>query len=128
MAFSTEPIEWERHQRWFEKKLADPDTFIYIAVQDDEPVGQIRFDVVSDSDAEVDVHTKPGLRGKGLGTRIISSGVAQLFADSSVNTVHAIVKPVNSKSRRAFEKAGFEEVEKTIVGGEECFHFIRKLA
>ena len=68
MAFSSEPIELEGHKNWLEKKLKDPNTHIYIAMQDNEPVGQILFDAVSDSDAEVDVHTKPGLRGKGCGT------------------------------------------------------------
>ncbi len=128
MAFSSEPIEWEGHKKWFEKKLRDPNTQIYIAMQDDEPVGQVRFDVVSKFDVEIDVHTKPGLRGKGLGTQIISLGVARFLDDSSKNTIHAVIKLENAKSRRAFEKAGFEEVEKKLVNGQECFHMVAKRA
>jgi UDP-2,4-diacetamido-2,4,6-trideoxy-beta-L-altropyranose hydrolase len=128
MAFASDPIEWEEHKRWFEKRLRDPNTQIYVAVQDSEPVGQIRFDVVSDSAAEVDVHTKPGLRGKGLGTQIISLGVTHFFTKSSVQTIHAIIKPENAKSRRAFEKAGFKEVQKKLVNGQECFYMVKERA
>ena len=128
MAFASDPIEWDVHKSWFEKSLRNPNTQIYVAVQDSKLVGQIRFAVVSDSTAEVDVHTKAGLRGNGLGTQIILLGVTHFFTKSSVQTIHAIIKPENAKSRRAFEKVGFIEVQKKLVNGQECFHMVKERA
>ena len=128
MAFNSDPIEWDGHKKWFEKRLQDPNTQIYVAVQHSKMVGQIRFTVINDSNAEVDVHTKARLRGNGIGTQIISKGIAHFFAKSSVQTIHAIIKSENTKSRRAFEKAGFKEVEKKLVNGQECFHMAKERA
>ena len=40
-AFDEVPIDWETHERWFQRRLADPGTTIYLAVDPgtDEPVG-----------------------------------------------------------------------------------------
>ena len=47
-SFSSETIPWETHKTWFTKKLANPDCYIYIAIDENEkPVGQIRFDLIS---------------------------------------------------------------------------------
>ena len=126
MAFDSDPIEWDGHKRWFEKCLRDPNTQIYVAVQNSKLVGQIRFDIVNNRTAVVDVHTKSGLRGNGLGTQIISLGVTHFFMKSSVQTIHAIIKQENAKSRRAFEKVGFVEVQKKLVMGQECFHMVKE--
>lgn len=128
MAFSSEAIEWEVHIKWLEKKIKDPDAYIYIAIEDNEPVGQIRFDIINNFEANVDIHTKPGMRGKGIGSRIIALGVNRFFSDSRVNAVHAVIKQENSKSRGAFQKAGFEDAQKKSINGEECFFMIKKRA
>ena len=128
MAFDSDPIEWDGHKKWFEKCLQDPNTQIYVAVQDSKLVGQIRFTVINDSIAEVDVHTKAGLRGNGLGTQIISLGVTHFFTKSSVQTIHAIIMSENTKSRRAFKKVGFIEVQKKLINGQECFHMAKERA
>lgn len=120
MAFSSNPIDWASHIKWLEKKLSDPNAYIYIAIEDNEPIGQIRFDIINDTEAQVDIHTKPGMRGKGVGSRIITSGVSRFFSDSRVNTVHAVIKQQNTKSRRAFNKAGFKDVQRKLINGAEC--------
>ena len=125
MAFSSESIEWKKHRDWFEKKIHDEKAKIYIAVQDDnELLGQIRFEIINGSDAEVDVHVKSGFRNKGFGAEIISMGVARFLNDSVANSIHAIIKPINFKSKRAFLKAGFKEVGKKLMNGQECFHLV----
>jgi UDP-2,4-diacetamido-2,4,6-trideoxy-beta-L-altropyranose hydrolase len=125
MAFDSDPIEWDGHKKWFEKSLQDPNTQIYVAVQNGKLVGQIRFTVINDLIAEVDVHIKAGLRGNGLGTQIIALGVTHFFTKSSVQTIHAIIKSENKKSLRAFKKVGFIEVHKKLVNGQECFHMAK---
>jgi RimJ/RimL family protein N-acetyltransferase len=126
MALSSEPIEWEEHEEWFKKKLRNPDSCIYIAFNDkDEAIGQIRFELVNDYNAEVDVHTKPGLRNRGFGTEIISMGVSRYLDRSPVTGIIAIIKTENVKSKRAFAKSGFREIGKKLVKGYECYQMVK---
>jgi RimJ/RimL family protein N-acetyltransferase len=129
MAFSPEPIIWAEHEQWFEKTLKDSKAQIYIALDEENvPVGQIRFVVVSENDAEIDVHSRPGLRGKGIGTQIISLGTEMFFKEAEVETIHALVKLENERSRRAFQKAGFHETDKSSIDGRPCFHMVKMRA
>lgn len=107
MSFSTEPIAWEEHVRWFEAKLSDSACRLYLLVgEDHQVVGQIRFDVAGDA-ATISIVIAPALRGRGLAPGAIRLGVDTLFATSSVRAVTAYIKPVNEASRRAFARAGF---------------------
>ena len=127
MAFSSDPVEWLQHMEWFENKLKDPASLIYIALNErDEPVAQIRFDLESDRAATVDVHTKPGFRGKGIGTETIVLGVNHCFRDLGVDVVHAIIKHENVSSKKAFKKAGFREFTQKTVQGHRVYHLIKE--
>ena len=126
MAFSSGPIAWQDHTRWFEEKIKDPDAYIYIAIEDNAPIGQIRFDIIDSCEARVDIHIKPDMRGKGLGARMIALGVARFFSDCRANAVRAVIKHENLKSRKAFKRAGFEDVQKQTVHGEACFFMVKK--
>ncbi len=74
-------------------------------------IGQIRFDLTPGG-AEADVTVDPAHRGRGLGVAVIRSGVAALFARTSVTVVRARVKQWNAASVKAFTRAGFETVER----------------
>ena len=127
MSFSSEPIEWAGHVRWLQAKLGDSRSRIYVALHNSEPVGQIRFEISDDVDAEVGVHTKPGLQGMGIGSQLIALGLVRLRESSAVATVHARIKPGNARSLRAFQRAGFVEADRQMVNGNECVHLVRKL-
>nr|WP_319392049.1 GNAT family N-acetyltransferase [uncultured Desulfobacter sp.] len=125
MAFSCAAIDWAAHIKWLEKKLNDANTYIYIAMEDNDPIGQIRFDVINHAEAQVDIHTKPNMRGKGVGSRIIDLGVHRFFSDSRVNTIHAVIKQENTKSRCAFKNAGFKDIQRKSINGVECILMIK---
>jgi len=124
-SLSPDPIAWEQHQEWLRGKIADPHCNIYIGMNGKgTPVGQIRFDVRDDGDAEIDVHLAPDQRGKGLGSPLIIEGIQRIFAQTQVTTVHAYVKTDNEGSRKAFLKAGFNEQGKATRHGKEVYHLV----
>ncbi|MBI2636138.1 UDP-2,4-diacetamido-2,4,6-trideoxy-beta-L-altropyranose hydrolase [Candidatus Peregrinibacteria bacterium] len=124
-SFSPEPIPWKNHLEWMKRKLADGRCRIYVGIAGNRAIGQIRFDVRDDGDAEIDVHLSPAERGKGYGTRLIMEGVKRFFGKtSSGGTVHALVKTGNAASRNAFVKAGFEDLGKEAAHGTEVYHFV----
>ena len=127
MSFSSYPIEWKKHQAWFERKLTDPDSLIYITLNEhDEPVAQIRFEIKKRGVAEVSVNTKPGFRYKGIGTETILLGIDQCFRNLDVSTICAYIKRENIISKKAFEKAGFRELPQKSVKGYKVFHMVKE--
>lgn len=109
VSFSSEPIPYESHERWFRARLADPATRLLIAVDPGgAEIGYVRFAVVGD-EAEIGVGLAPSARGRGYGRRVIRGACDELLATSPVRSVLARVKPENEASLRAFRAAGFVE-------------------
>ena len=106
MSFNTAPILWEDHCRWFDAKLDDPATRLLILEHDGRAAGQARFDL-ADERATISVALAPGARGRGLSTPAIIAALAAL--PMSVTGCDAFIKPDNTRSIRAFERAGFTE-------------------
>ncbi|MBK8136735.1 MAG: GNAT family N-acetyltransferase [Chloroflexi bacterium] len=57
---------------------------------------------------EIDISIAPERRGEGFATAIIELGIKRMFAkDETIKRAIARIKPQNTPSRRAFERAGF---------------------
>ena len=75
--FDSAQLTVQGHEAWFKRKIEDPDTVIYMAYLGGEKIGSIRFE--DDGDVrKVSVMLNPAFLGRGLGTRLLSGGVAQL--------------------------------------------------
>lgn len=107
MSFNQKSIPWEEHADWFEKKIHDESCYLYIAVlEDDTPIGQIRFDI-QDNIARVDVSLGKEWRGRNYGSELIRYGIQKLLLDKPDIMIQAHVKSENVASVHAFQKAGF---------------------
>mgnify|MGYP000049337758 CR=1 FL=1 len=123
-SFSPDPIHYETHKGWLEKKLADKNCLILIAENDSQQlVGQIRFDVNAFSIAAVDIHISQNHSGKGIGSMILTMGVAQLKTLKLARKVKALVKVDNIASKKCFERSGFTQGDSIEHQGVECFSF-----
>lgn len=91
---------WAEHERWVATQ--DPRD-ILIAVLDGEPIGCVRFTVVSGM-TWVHVVVAPAWRHRGLGTIMLQRAI-----ELRGHTVFANIRIENAASRRAFAKAGFTE-------------------
>jgi UDP-2,4-diacetamido-2,4,6-trideoxy-beta-L-altropyranose hydrolase len=124
-SFLSEPISWETHAAWFGERLSRSGTLMWIAQNGDgKPCGQIRFDARPDGDWEVDVSVTKTMRGRGLASRLIALGVEAIAEEHRRCGVHAFVKPGNSGSLGAFEKAGFKRLGVEEIRGHAAVHFV----
>lgn len=96
-SFTTEPIAWETHVAWLERRLADSLILIF---ENPEPVGVVRI-----QDGVISITVAPEHRGKGYATPMIREA-------AQPGTI-AEVKPDNVASLRAFAAAGFVEISRT---------------
>jgi UDP-2,4-diacetamido-2,4,6-trideoxy-beta-L-altropyranose hydrolase len=122
VSFTSEAIPWEQHIAWFTRKLTDANTRLWIAEQDTSPVGQVRFDLEGFV-ATISVSLDARRRGKNLGALLIWTACQKLFRESGVEVIHALIKPDNAASIRAFTKAGFEPDGQTTVKGCAALRF-----
>jgi UDP-2,4-diacetamido-2,4,6-trideoxy-beta-L-altropyranose hydrolase len=126
VSFSSEPIPWENHVRWYAGKSVHPACFFYVATNGcGQPIGQVRFELAN-HEAVISVSLAPSSRGKGYGTALIVRGIEQFFSESGADLIHAYIKTDNSTSVRAFEKADFKDAGLKTVGGHQARHFVFK--
>lgn len=121
VSINTGLIDRETHERWFNKKITDPNTLILIAEDDGQRIGQIRFDKIPQKPcAEVDIAVVGEKRAKGVGTEIIRSGSEMAFGCVEVSTLVSYIKPENFPSVKAFEKAGYVRQGIVDYRGQKC--------
>ena len=126
VSFSSQPIPWKEHVKWFNSRLSDPGCIFYISTDGKgRPVGQIRFDSKLD-EAVVSVSVDSEFRGKGYGNLMISLASEKVFDVSNITKIHAYVKNENHSSTRVFIKAGFRIAGTKEVGGYQSTHLVQE--
>ena len=122
-SFSSEPIPWERHVRWFEVRLQDAKCVLFIGEDmSGTPIGQVRFDIAQER-ATISVSLSATSRGRGLGPVLIKRTGEALGNLAPVEFIDAYVKPDNLASVRAFEKAGYTLAGTTDIRGQQALRF-----
>lgn len=118
-SFNTKRISWVEHKVWFKKRVASPDTRIYLLEKDRRPIAQIRYERRDDSLAEIDdITVASGERGHGYGKRILIDTVPLACKELKVTRLIGFVKEKNKASTRTFLSAGFSLQGK--VTKQEC--------
>lgn len=112
-SFSTEPISWESHEKWYKESLMGEKRRVYIAYHGNTPVGLFRIDFTGREEAEISYSVAKAYRHRGYGTEIIRAGEKLVGENFSViHILTAGVKPDNQASCRIFEKCGFMECDR----------------
>lgn len=117
-AFHEEPIPWEGHLAWFEKRLRSDSCLILIAeLADGTPVGQVRYEWEPSGDATAGISIAREWRGYGFASTMLEAGSRRLFAHRRVKRAIAWIRPENEASKRAFRRAGYRYEEEDRVNG-----------
>ena len=126
VSFTSDPIPWEDHVRWFDLKMQDPGCIIYIAVNpEDAAIGQIRYDL-EEKDAVVSISIDGQYRGKGYGRDMLELSAERIFEERNVERIHAYIKTDNEASNRVFAKSGYEYYRQETICGFQANHFVKE--
>ena len=124
-SFNQEPIKLESHSKWFQNKLKDENTQIFIVEVESRPMAMVRFDLIGDADAEVNIAVTGKFQGKGYGSEILISSAGIFFeAFPLMEKIHAFIKPDNQASISSFSKAGFRSQGEVVYEGHSCMLMI----
>lgn len=114
-SFNQETIKWEDHEAWYDKRMADDNTKMYIFMDFFKAIGQVRLDVEDDA-ATISYSVDKDCRGQGIGKEILYSLEKELVSKSdtkkqNIKKLIAHVKADNIGSKKVFESLGYEEIE-----------------
>ncbi|WP_420335132.1 UDP-2,4-diacetamido-2,4,6-trideoxy-beta-L-altropyranose hydrolase [Roseibium sp.] len=109
-AFSSDPIEWETHSAWYDRKLADPACHVWVLLsRSGLPVGQLRLEPRA-CEYLVDFSIDSLFRGRGYGKLLLEKMLEEKRHLPQVKRITGEVKAGNTASLGAFRKtAAFSE-------------------
>ena len=104
---STHIVTFEKHGRWFTKRLADTKSPLWIVEENKLGVGVVRLDQVPGY-TKISIALTPRARGRGVGKKAIAEACKQWN-----KPIVAEIQPDNMASRACFEACGFMKVATT---------------
>lgn len=108
-SFSSKPIVLEDHTAWFNKRVQSEDTLLLIFFNNENPIGQVRFQQNNDRNALINYSVDSNVHGQGYGFTILKLGILHAMQHGFNNRFIGKVKPENIASKRIFEKLSFQE-------------------
>lgn len=129
-SFHSEPVNYEEHVEWFEKKYTDDNCRIYIFCDGKLEVGMLRLDF-EENEAVISYSIAKEFRNKGYGRKLIEAAEREICRwmesqrpDVEAVSVKALVKKSNFASNRIFaslmyEKKGMEYKKKISLDEQE---------
>jgi UDP-2,4-diacetamido-2,4,6-trideoxy-beta-L-altropyranose hydrolase len=120
-SFTMQEISLETHSAWFHQQMASPDSLILIAQErDGTPIGQARFRFQG-LRATISISVSSSVRAAGYGTALIRQATELVLGSQRAVAIDAFIKPENSASQRAFQKAGYLLTDAT--PGQQGLHW-----
>lgn len=125
-SLNSKKINWSDHIVWFEKRLNDGDSTLYV-VKDEQSnfVGNVKFEKERDSFI-VGVQIKEEFRGKGLAKIIIKDATERFLNENNADQVIAFIKKENIASYKSFLKSNYVLQKIVKKNSFDCFEMIYK--
>jgi UDP-2,4-diacetamido-2,4,6-trideoxy-beta-L-altropyranose hydrolase len=104
---NSKSISWDKHQKWFEKALANNNCEILIGSDAQKPIGVVRFDI-EEILAEVSIYIVPGSGFHGYGRTLLLSAEKWLKKNRpEVKIIRANVLINNQSSKYLFSSLNY---------------------
>jgi RimJ/RimL family protein N-acetyltransferase len=108
-SINSDPIIFDVHKNWFNKKINSKKVLFYIYHNENQDIGQVRFDVKGDI-AIIDYSIAPPFRDKGYGCRMMALAEKEIQDNCpAVKWIQAEVKNENKASQNIFRKLDYTE-------------------
>ena len=113
-SFHTERILYEEHVSWFGQKLVDADVQIFVLIQGEKRIGQVRVDAAKNQ-REISYALCEEARGKGYAKWMLGSVESKIRSNQCLEEADIVligeVKRENIASKKIFRFLDYEEEE-----------------
>ncbi|WP_417444256.1 GNAT family N-acetyltransferase [Joostella sp.] len=118
-SINKDKIQFSEHKKWFYSKVKSEDSLLFVLKNENELVGQIRFDKVYNS-WEIDYSISDLYRGEGYGYQILLKGIFEVYyrVNSKVNFTGKVLE-ANKISAKIFQRIGFELSKFEIINNDK---------
>jgi len=106
-SFSQKKISFQKHLKWFKKKIIFKNSLIYIFRINNLCLGQVRFDLIKKKRALIDYSVDKIFRGRGWGKLMLAKAMLELNKNKKLKYFQAKVKKNNFKSIKIFDSLFF---------------------
>tara|TARA_B100000676_G_scaffold310050_1_gene375406 strand:- start:842 stop:1384 length:543 start_codon:yes stop_codon:yes gene_type:complete len=106
-----EPVEWENHCKWFDKRMIAEDFLVMIIAPAGNFLGHVDLKRIDrdNQHAEIAIAMNQQPRGKGIGTQALKEMVHIGFSSLGLNKIYTYTRSDNIPAIRAYAKAGFQK-------------------
>jgi len=115
-ALIKEVIPFDEHVIWFEKKLVDDKCSLFVIYVENNPIGQVRFEIENDF-ARLDYSIAKQFRGRRIAKRLLCEAIKKFRENNSIKILGEVL-PENLSSANTFRSLGFDL---KIVSGNMIF-------
>jgi RimJ/RimL family protein N-acetyltransferase len=124
---NSEPTPWADHVAWLEGVIDDPQRHLFVVLAGDTPIGQVRIDHVTETDAFISQAMDPAFRNRGLGAPTLVAAVAEA-GDLGYERAVGVVRTDNPAMLRMVVKAGWQYDDLVVEDGIEIQRVSRPTA
>ena len=83
-------LSWSTHKKWFTEKIKNKNSVLYKIEVDNNPIGQVRFDIEKNF-ARIDYSMEKQFRGRKLGKKLLKIGLDEFADYVGVNNGEAVL-------------------------------------
>jgi len=107
-SFNKEPIKLKEHELWFKNKISSKNTFLYLFLFNEIPIGQVRIEKdVNNTTSTIGISIAKEFRGKSFGVQMLNIAVNNFFENNPTFVIYAYIKIDNISSIKTFKSACF---------------------
>lgn len=107
-SINMDKVLWENHLPWLEKTLNNPSRFLFVAEENQSPVGTIRADMSKNGkEFKLSWTVAPEARGKGMSKKMVALILGENFLRGKI--LKAEIKEKNIPSIKIAESLGFQK-------------------
>lgn len=126
-SYDSEPIDYNKHKKWFEAALNDKSLYMYIFENmRKEMIGQVRIKKQNFNQALIGLSVATEHRGLGYAKEMLIQASDIFLSTNPKFSINAYIKEGNIASKVSFEKAGFVFQKMMLYNGFMSFHYIKE--
>ncbi|MBL8013212.1 MAG: UDP-2,4-diacetamido-2,4,6-trideoxy-beta-L-altropyranose hydrolase [Candidatus Omnitrophica bacterium] len=119
-SFQSETISYNQHEQWFQKKLSDRNSQLWMAETPGKKIGYVRHDT-EENQAVSSIVLNPQFYGMGLGTKVISAADRRFLKLKKVpRVICAEIQNNHPASIQAFLSAGYRLKKRIVRNGKKA--------